>query len=122
MNTKGRINENTIFKNAEEIGLKIDKLKLDMNDPEIQLTLKKNRDVAKSLELNGTPAFIIGDIISIGFEEGECDWCECMNNSANMFGDAGGWGMAVAAIACPECVVVMAAGFAVGCGISALSN
>ena len=37
MNTKGRINENIIFKNAEEIGLNIDKLKLDMNDPEIQL-------------------------------------------------------------------------------------
>ena len=66
MNTKGRINENIIFKNAEEIGLNIDKLKLDMNDPEIQLTLKKNREVAKSLELNGTPAFIIGDIIYPG--------------------------------------------------------
>ena len=66
MNTKGRINENTIFKNAAEIGLNINKLKLDMNDPEIQLTLKKNREVAKSLELNGTPAFIIGDIIYPG--------------------------------------------------------
>ena len=65
---------------------------------------------------------IVGDIISIGFEDGECDWCECMNASANQFGDTGGWGMAVAAIVCPECVVVMAAGFAVGCGISALSN
>jgi protein-disulfide isomerase len=66
MNTKGRINENVIFKNAEEIGLNIDKLKLDMNDSEIQLILKKNREVAKSLDLNGTPAFIIGDIIYPG--------------------------------------------------------
>ena len=51
---------------VQEIGLNIDKLKLDMNDPEIQLTLKKNREVAKSLKLNGTPAFIIGDIIYPG--------------------------------------------------------
>ena len=32
----------------------------------LQLTLKKNREVAKLLELNGTPAFIIGDIIYPG--------------------------------------------------------
>ena len=66
MNTKGRVNENKIFKNAKKLGLNIDKLKIDMNDSNIQLTLKKNREVAKLLELNGTPAFIIGDIIYSG--------------------------------------------------------
>ena len=66
MNTKGRINEKKIFENAKEIGLNIDKLKLDMNSSKIQLTLKKNRAVAKSLQLNGTPAFIIGNIIHAG--------------------------------------------------------
>ena len=66
MNTKGRVNENKIFKNAKQLGLNIDKLKIDMNDSNIQLTLKKNREVAKLLGLNGTPAFIIGDIIYPG--------------------------------------------------------
>ena len=66
MNTKGRVNENKIFKNAKQLGLNIDKLKIDMNDSNIELTLKKNREVAKLLGLNGTPAFIIGDIIYPG--------------------------------------------------------
>ena len=37
-----------------------------MDGPEIQLTLKKNREVAKLLKLNGTPGFIIGDTIYPG--------------------------------------------------------
>ena len=37
-----------------------------MKTPEIQEILKKNREIAKLLNLNGTPAFIIGDIIYPG--------------------------------------------------------
>lgn len=66
MKIKGRVNEKTIFTNAEKIGLNINKMKIDMNDTEIKLLLKKNREIAKSLELNGTPAFIIGDTIYPG--------------------------------------------------------
>ena len=37
-----------------------------MNNPEIDKQLAKNREIAKLLNLNGTPAFIIGDIIYPG--------------------------------------------------------
>ena len=37
-----------------------------MNNPEIEQKLIKNREIAKLLNLNGTPAFIIGDIIYPG--------------------------------------------------------
>ena len=37
-----------------------------MNNPEIEQQLVKNREIAKLLGLNGTPAFIIGDIIYPG--------------------------------------------------------
>ncbi len=66
MNVKGRINKDRILNIAQEIGLNIENLKSDMKDPEIKLTLKKNREVAKLLKLNGTPAFIVGNVIYPG--------------------------------------------------------
>ena len=66
MKKKGRITEDVIFNIAEKTGLNINQLKIDMRSKEIENKLKKNRDVAKLLNLNGTPAFIIGDIIYPG--------------------------------------------------------
>ena len=66
MTTKGRVNEEKVFSTAKEIGLDIDQLKIDMNNPKIEQQLAKNREIAKLLNLNGTPAFIIGDIIYPG--------------------------------------------------------
>ena len=66
MKKKGRITEDVIFNIAEKTGLNINQLKIDMRSREIENKLKKNRDVAKLLNLNGTPAFIIGDIIYPG--------------------------------------------------------
>ena len=66
MKKKGRITEDVIFNIAEKTGLNINQLKIDMRSREIENKLKKNRNVAKLLNLNGTPAFIIGDIIYPG--------------------------------------------------------
>ena len=66
MKIKGRVNEEKVFSTAKEIGLNIDQLKIDMNNPEIEQQLAQNREIAKLLNLNGTPAFIIGDIIYPG--------------------------------------------------------
>ena len=66
MKIRGRINEDIIFKTAKNTGLDINKLKTDMKSLEIEYKLKQNREIAKLLGLNGTPAFIIGDIIYPG--------------------------------------------------------
>ena len=66
MKLKGVIDDKKIFKTAKEIGLNIEQLKTDMNSSEISTQLKKNREIAKLLGLNGTPAFIIGDLIYPG--------------------------------------------------------
>jgi len=66
MKIKGRVNEEKVFTTAKKIGLDIDQLKIDMNSPYIEQQLVKIREIAKLLGLNGTPAFIIGDIIYPG--------------------------------------------------------
>jgi len=66
MKIRGRINEDIVFKTAKDTGLDINKLKTDMKSSEIEHKLKQNREIAKSLGLNGTPAFIIGNIIYPG--------------------------------------------------------
>ncbi len=66
MKIKGRVDQDKIFNIAKKVGLNINQLKIDMNSPDIEKQLTQNREIAKSLGLNGTPAFIIGDIIYSG--------------------------------------------------------
>ena len=66
MSLKGRISEKEIYKIAKKTGLNVEQLKIDMKNPEIKNQLLQNREIAKLLNLNGTPAFIIGDIIYPG--------------------------------------------------------
>ena len=66
MKIRGKVDDKRVFKTAKEIGLDVQQLKIDMNDPDISNELNKNREIAKLLNLNGTPAFIIGDVIYPG--------------------------------------------------------
>ena len=43
------------------------KLKKDMSDPAIVDTLMRNRALAQTLAINGTPAFVIGDKVVPGY-------------------------------------------------------
>ena len=49
-----------ILKVAETIPLDTAKLQADMQAPEIQAALQRNRALAQQLGIRGTPAFIIG--------------------------------------------------------------
>jgi len=66
MRVRGRVDDNQVLRTAKEIGLDIDQLKKDMERSEILEQLQKNREIAKLLNLNGTPAFIIGDVVYPG--------------------------------------------------------
>ncbi len=66
MASKARLNERRILDIAEEVGFDPDRLKADMNDPEIEGTIQRNLALADSLGINGTPTFVIGDTIVPG--------------------------------------------------------
>ena len=66
MGTTGHIDEAVIFKVAASVGLDVDRLKQDMTSPDIEKELKANLDLGKSLDLDGTPSFIVGNTIVPG--------------------------------------------------------
>lgn len=67
MKHKGNLDERTILKLAESIGADMAKLKADMDAPEIATQIRQTYALARELEINGTPGFIIGEEIVRGF-------------------------------------------------------
>ncbi|MEJ2123448.1 MAG: DsbA family protein [Alphaproteobacteria bacterium] len=68
MSHPGMITEEVIFASAKKIGLDVEKLKKDMNDPEIAKVLERNNKLASYWGLRGTPGFIIGDTVMPGMD------------------------------------------------------
>lgn len=66
MNASGRVDEALTLSIAEEAGLDIERLKLDIQDPAVQAEIDGNAELAQALRINGTPAFVIGDEILRG--------------------------------------------------------
>lgn len=60
MSKRSNFDEATLLKLAEEAGLALDRLKTDMNSPEVNAEIKRTIEIAKVLKLSGTPAFIVG--------------------------------------------------------------
>lgn len=61
MKFKGRLEEKSVFKVAEEVGLNLDDLKKEMQSPAIRDAIQRNISIARSLNITGTPAFLIND-------------------------------------------------------------
>ncbi len=66
MALKGQMDEDAIMKTAGAIGLDVQRLRQDMGAPEIDLALRNNLELAETLDVHGTPAFVIGDEIVPG--------------------------------------------------------
>lgn len=60
------LNEQVIFRLAADVGLDVERLKSDMSKPEVQAIIARNRKLAETLGITGTPAFIIGDQLAPG--------------------------------------------------------
>ena len=58
--------EESIMKIATAVGIDTARLKKDMRAPRIQTQIAKNRTLARSLNIRGTPAFIVGKQIFPG--------------------------------------------------------
>jgi protein-disulfide isomerase len=63
---KGQINEASVLKTAESVGLDVERLKRDMASPEVARALKANTELAEALDIRGTPGFVIGNEIVPG--------------------------------------------------------
>jgi protein-disulfide isomerase len=66
MNQRGNLDEAGVMRAAGEAGLDVNRLKADMKKPEIEEQIQKVHQLARALNINGTPAFIIGDRIVPG--------------------------------------------------------
>jgi protein-disulfide isomerase len=56
---RGRLNEQVIMQVANEVGLDMQQLVKDMNSGEVQAQISETYELAKSLQIEGTPAFTI---------------------------------------------------------------
>lgn len=61
MQHKGGLDEATVYAVAADVGLDLERLKADMADPAIEERLAENYALAERLNINGTPAFVIGE-------------------------------------------------------------
>mgnify|MGYP001345581843 CR=1 FL=1 len=61
MEIRGSLTEKRVMKTAEDAGLDVATLRQGMADGEIDRILENNHALARSLNINGTPGFVIGD-------------------------------------------------------------
>jgi protein-disulfide isomerase len=66
MAAKGKITEETILMVAHSVGIDVARAKTDMTAPDIQEIIKRNYALADALDIQGTPAFIVGDTLVPG--------------------------------------------------------
>jgi len=69
MNMRGKLEADTVMRIAGEVGLDVEKLKADMQEPEVEEHIATSMRLADSLGFSGTPAFIVGDKLISGFVE-----------------------------------------------------
>ena len=67
MGLKGRADEASVMRAAEEVGLDVAQLRADMEAPEIGDHIETSTRLAQALGFNGTPSFVIGDALVPGF-------------------------------------------------------
>lgn len=66
MQAKGAADEASVLAVAAEVGLDLERLKVDMQDPAIALAIERNLQLAIALRINGTPGFVVGKQILRG--------------------------------------------------------
>jgi protein-disulfide isomerase len=66
MAARGNITDDTVFEIAKSVGLDVARLKRDMAAPQIGEAIAANMKLADALNINGTPAFVIGERVVPG--------------------------------------------------------
>jgi protein-disulfide isomerase len=63
MDSAEPITSEVIGRLAKSLGLDDVRLKADMDSPAVQQTLARNRELASALQIQGTPAFVVGESV-----------------------------------------------------------
>lgn len=66
MEAKAPLTDQTVFAIAKSSGIDVSRLQRDMTDPEIAQVLQRNFALADALHINGTPSFVIGNVLLRG--------------------------------------------------------
>jgi protein-disulfide isomerase len=66
MAAKGKITDDVVEKVAAGAGVDVAKAKTEMKAPDIDAIIKRNYALAEALDINGTPAFVIGTVLVPG--------------------------------------------------------
>ena len=67
MSLPGRADEASVLDVAERVGLDLDRLRTDMEAPEIDDHIRKSMELTQALNLSGTPSFVIGETVVPGY-------------------------------------------------------
>ncbi|KNG95403.1 DsbA family protein [Pseudaestuariivita atlantica] len=71
MGMEGRAVEASVLRIAREVGLDIDRLREDMEAPEVDEHIQTSMELTRALGFNGTPSFVIGDALIPGYVEAD---------------------------------------------------
>jgi len=66
LETRGPVNGARALAVAREMGLDVDRIKKDMESPEVRAALQENVGLGDKLGVSGTPAFVVGDTVISG--------------------------------------------------------
>lgn len=69
MGARAKLDEQSVLRIAAETGLDIEKLKADMQSPEVEEHIATSMRLAQALGFSGTPSFVVGDQLIPGFVE-----------------------------------------------------
>ncbi|MFQ5535537.1 MAG: DsbA family protein [Sphingomonadales bacterium] len=67
MKSRDKLSTDSIIETARQLGLDMARLEQDMRDPELDAIIQRNMSLARSLNISGTPSFVIGDTLIPGF-------------------------------------------------------
>lgn len=59
MSEQNIVDENTVYADAQKVGLDVAKLKADMRSPDVDYAIAASHNLAEAVGIDGTPAFII---------------------------------------------------------------
>lgn len=71
MTAQGRLDEARVMAIAADLGLDTDRLRADMNAPEVDAHIETSMQLANALGFTGTPSFVIGETLAPGLIEAD---------------------------------------------------